>query len=78
MYSLYKDPEGENVFTTSKDDVTGRSGIISSSEQNRKASLGTNVALSMLSDDPRATIILLQSQVEHLQAELRKYQVSII
>ena len=68
MYSLYKDPEGENVFTTSKNNGTGISGI---NEQSRKISIP---AL----DDSRATITLLQSQVEHLQAELKQYQVSII
>ena len=65
MYSLYQDPEGKNIFTT--DMRTG--------SNERKISLGLNVAaLAMLGDDPRATIFVLQSQVEHLQSELKKYQ----
>ena len=75
MYSLYKDPEGKNVFTASKDDGTGRSGITSSNEQNRKPSIGLNSMLDVSGEDPKTTISLLQSQVEYLQAELKKYQV---
>ena len=67
---LYKDPEGENALSTSKD--ISRVGGVGISDQDR------NMALAMITDDPKATISLLQSQVQHLEARLKKYEVKYL
>ena len=73
---LYKDPEGENALSTSKDiSRVGAAGI--SDGQDRRSS-AANMALAMIADDPKATISLLQSQVQQLEAQLKKYEVKYL
>ena len=73
---LYKDPEGENALSTSKD-ISRVGGVGISDSQDRRSS-AVNVALAMITDDPKATISLLQSQVQHLEARLKKYEVKYL
>lgn len=70
MISLYRDPEGKNIFTTENP--------TSQTDNQKKDSLGANMALSVLGNDPKATIATLQAKIQNLEGELKKYEVFII
>ena len=63
---MYKDPEGQNVFSSKTD--TKVKGIDNSIE---------NLNVIPGDDELRAKVCSLQSQVELLQAQLRKYEVQV-
>lgn len=82
MFNLYKDPEGENIFTGTHSSAAvpgiaaGATSILTgiqpgNSSSLRKESIGINMALSTLGDDPKATIAVLEAKVLELEEELR-------
>ncbi|XP_019849005.1 PREDICTED: gamma-aminobutyric acid type B receptor subunit 2-like [Amphimedon queenslandica] len=82
MHSLYKDPEGKKVFRSSGLKAVpslvpggGGGGITTASgtvDSLRKDSLGINIALATLSNDPKATISILNARIVELEEELRQ------
>ena len=72
MHNLRKDPHGENIFTASAPSMPPITGIQpGSSFSARKESLGINMALAVLGDDPKATIAMLQAKIIELEEELK-------
>ena len=83
MYNLYKDPEGENIFTGTHHSsgavpgiASGAASILTGIQPGnsflvRKESIGINMALATLGDDPKATIAVLEAKVLELEEELR-------
>uniref|UniRef100_A0A1X7VH94 G-protein coupled receptors family 3 profile domain-containing protein n=1 Tax=Amphimedon queenslandica TaxID=400682 RepID=A0A1X7VH94_AMPQE len=82
MYNLYKDPDGENIFTGTHSSAAvpgiaaGAASILTGVQPGnsfllRKESIGINMALATLGDDPKATIAVLEAKVLELEEELR-------
>lgn len=70
MYSLYKDPEGKEIF--SKSNGSTIPGVPKADSTLNKDDLGMNIALATLGEDPKAQILTLQAKVAELQDELKR------
>ena len=84
MFSLYKDPEGERVFSSglklkAVPSSVQQGGIAAdtTADSERKDSLGVSIALAMLGDDPKATVSLLNARIAELEEELRQSRAEV-
>ena len=84
MFSLYKDPEGERVFSPglklkAVPSLVQQGGITAdaTADSERKDSLGVSIALAMLGDDPKATVSLLNARIAELEEELRQSRAEV-